>query len=149
MIAINHAFTGAFIGLAVGSPVLALPVALVSHFICDAMPHFGMGKDFITTKAFRNFLLFDGLLCVALVIFLAVVRPNHWVLAAVCAFVAAAPDFLWIPLYRQRLEGVQFEFKGFYKFASGIQWFERPIGGVIEATWFLAVGFLVVSLALV
>jgi len=148
VIATNHALTGAVIGLVVGNPWVALPAALASHFVCDAIPHFGMGKDFIRSKAFRNFLIFDAILCVTLVLFLAMTQPAHWILAAVCAFLAASPDLLWIPLYRKSLQGKTFNFTGFYKFASNIQWFERPIGGVVELLWFFVATFLLVSLAL-
>lgn len=135
MIAINHACTGALIGLAVGNPLFALPASLVSHFVCDAIPHFGYKDSFMKTKGFKVYLGVDALLCVLLVAALAFFQPQHWILAAVCAFVAAAPDLLWVPLYMSILTGKQFVRNGFYAFASKIQWFERPIGGVVELVW--------------
>lgn len=148
MVAINHALTGAIIGLATDNPIVAVPAALASHFICDAIPHFGMGKDFITTRAFRNLLIADALLCVSLVLFLCIAQPEHWMLAALCAFIAASPDLLWIHVYRKALQGQELVLTGFYKFAADIQWFERPVGGIVEAIWFMAGVVLVCLLGL-
>ena len=44
MTATNHALSGALIGLAVMQPILALPLAFVSHFMLDAVPHFGFDE---------------------------------------------------------------------------------------------------------
>ena len=40
MTATNHALTGAIIGFTVVAP-LAFLVAILSHFVLDAIPHFG------------------------------------------------------------------------------------------------------------
>ncbi len=137
MTATNHAVTGAIIGLTVANPVAAVVAALLSHFILDMIPHFGSDEDFISTMKFRVMLVVDALLCVALVIFLAWQQPSHWLLAAICAFVATSPDFLWIPMFRAANQGKEYVLKGFYKFASDIQWFARPIGGFVEAIWLI------------
>lgn len=132
--------TGALIGLIVGEPLLAVPAALASHYICDAIPHYGSNipmKKRARTDLFRNYLIAEAMLCAALVIILALARPEHWQLAAVCAFLAAAPDLLSINRY------VKFRYKGQWKsglysrFAASIQWFERPIGAVVEIVWFI------------
>lgn len=148
MTATNHALTGAVIGLTVGSPVIAMVAAFLSHFVCDAIPHFGRGDSFLKSKAFVKMLIVDALLCILLVLFLGVTQPAHWALAAVCAFLATSPDFLWIPMYQHITQGRQYVVKGFFKFASDIQWFERPIGGVVETVWFGAGIFLVSMLAI-
>ncbi len=41
MTGFNHAVTGALIAGAVGNPFLAIPLAFASHFVLDAIPHFG------------------------------------------------------------------------------------------------------------
>src|SRR5438270_5495542 len=40
MTATNHAITGAAIALAVKKPELAIPLAFISHFALDAIPHY-------------------------------------------------------------------------------------------------------------
>jgi hypothetical protein len=147
MRAINHALTGAVIGLLVQEPWVAVPVAVASHFVCDAIPHYdgiadprpsmAVKQQWIRTKTFRRLLYADAFLCFILIAILLARRPPHWWLAAICAFAAAAPDFMSLNLYRRRSHG-KLTLQGFNKFASGIQWFQRPIGSVVEVTWFAA-----------
>ena len=139
MTATNHALTGAIIGLVVGEPLLALPLALVSHFVCDAIPHFGSrhSEATIKTKTFQNYLVVEVALCFGLVLGLAFFRPDHWLLAAICAFLATSPDLLWINRFRTLRQGRRWRPGWFSKFAAGIQWFQRPIGAVVEVAWFL------------
>jgi hypothetical protein len=63
---------------------------------------------------------------------------NSWLAASLCAFLAAAPDFASINRYRRAVKRVYWEPGWFTKFASKIQWFERPIGAVVELVWFVA-----------
>jgi hypothetical protein len=138
--AINHALTGATIGLLSGEPLLAIPLALVSHFICDALPHFGIEenqKRWLRSNVFRNYLITDSLACIGLVGVLAALQPVNWQLAALCAFLATSPDFLWIPKFLAA-KGKSREWTNVYtRFASGIQWFQRPIGIVVEVVWLI------------
>lgn len=148
MRAINHALTGAIIGIAVGEPLIAIPAAVASHFICDALPHYdGVNQDasahdkkiWLRSRAFKLLLYTDALLCFVLVAILAGMHPVNWLLAAICAFAAASPDFLWIPRYINRNRNQKpVKLTGFNKFAFKIQWFQRPIGSVVEAAWFVA-----------
>lgn len=136
MVAINHATTGAIIGLSVANPLIALPAALISHFVLDIIPHYGNNKPgFIASKKFKAMLGIDALLCMLLVIFLGISQPQHWILAAVCAFVAALPDFLWIPKFLAARAQKTYNPTRFDAFAARIQWFQRPIGGFVEAVW--------------
>lgn len=146
MTAINHALTGALVGLISGQPLVAIPVALASHFVCDALPHFGVRSTdtgLFKTKAFRLQLLLDAMLCGALVAVLADRHPLHWVLAALCAFVATSPDFAWIGKFVRANKG-QKPTKGnwFTRWASDIQWFQRPPGAVVELAWAAGSGVL-------
>jgi hypothetical protein len=139
--ATNHALTGAIIGLVIGEPLIALPAALTSHFVCDALPHYGSSmadKAYLKTVRFRNYLMIDASLCVLLVICLVIFQPQHWLLASVCAFVATSPDLLWLNKYLKARRGQQWKRTAFAKFAGNIQWFQRPIGAIVEAAWFVA-----------
>jgi len=139
--AINHALTGTIIGLTVREPAIALPLAVVSHFICDIIPHYSSDlpvKKWLKSQLFKNLLYADALLCFALVLLLASRHPLHWQLAAVCAFLAAAPDFLWLPRFISANSKRAWRATPFDKFAEKIQWFQRPIGVVVEAVWFFA-----------
>ena len=141
MTALNHAVTGAAIGLLVGEPLIAVPAAIISHFVCDALPHFGTdaSDNTLRKRSFKIYLLAEACLCLAVVLLLFVVRPEHWLLAAVCAFAAAAPDFLWARRYIAALRHKRWRPMFIDRFASAIQWFQRPIGAVVEIAWFAAV----------
>jgi hypothetical protein len=138
--AINHALTGAIIGLTVTEPLIAVPLAVASHYVCDAIPHYGANlpnDQELRSKLFRNLLYIDTVLCFVLVIVLAVWQPAYWLLAAICAFAAAAPDWLSFNRYwAVRRHRVWHNNNVYYRFAKGIQWFERPIGAVVEVAWF-------------
>ncbi len=141
MRAINHAVTGAAFGLIVAEPVIALPAALASHYICDALPHYNpkvVTAKTLRSSRFRNILYLDALLCVTLVLVLATNQPPNWLLAATCAFIATSPDLLSIGRYRKALANKPWKPNLYEKFSGKIQWFERPIGAVVEASWFIA-----------
>lgn len=142
MTATNHALTGALIGLVVGNPLIALPAALLSHFVCDVIPHYGPDMDdatWLKSKQFKRFLSIDATLCVLLVAYLGVQRPAHWLLAAICAFLATSPDLLWLGKFLRLNKGNnQGSPNWFLRFARDIQWFQRPLGAVVEAAWFIA-----------
>jgi hypothetical protein len=147
--ATNHALTGTLIGLVVGEPLLAIPLALASHYVCDVIPHFGTGLPFnqvLRTKAFRTYLFAEAAICFLIVLGLAILQPMHWQLAAVCAFVAAAPDWLSFNRFISIRRGKQWRPGWYSRFAAGIQWFERPIGAVVEVAWLVAAIVLLVPL---
>lgn len=141
MRAINHALTGALIGLTVDEPLLAGTGSLVSHYLLDMLPHFGPGKvhkKFLLSSSFRNSLFVDAFLCFLLVLLLSLTRPHRWLQAAICAFIATAPDLFWYAQYKQARQKKRWKPGVYARFASRIQWFERPIGAVVEVAWLIA-----------
>jgi hypothetical protein len=149
MRAINHALTGAIIGLTVSEPLIAVPAALVSHYVLDVIPHYDLGlggNTWLHKRSFKYLLLIDALLCAVLVLALGLAQPLGWQLAAICAFVAVAPDFASVPRYITVNKGGKWEAAGYMKFANGIQWFQRPIGAVVEIAWLAASVYLLVRL---
>lgn len=138
MTATNHALTGALIGLVIGEPLIAIPAALVSHFICDAIPHWvpnATQEKRLKSNTFRDYLIAETFLCFLLVLILALVRPENWLLASICAFVATSPDFLWIPRYVEIRSGRAWKPNRYERFALGIQWFQKPVGAFVEVVW--------------
>jgi hypothetical protein len=143
MTATNHAVTGAIIGAMVANPVAALVLAFLSHFVLDAIPHFGVGKDsdaFIKSRRFSMLLIADATLCFCLVLGLAIAHPGKWWFIAICAFIATSPDFASFNRWRQARKGKIKDWKAgwFIRFAAWIQWFEHPIGAIVEAVWFVS-----------
>jgi hypothetical protein len=148
MRAINHALTGALLGLTISEPLIALPAALVSHFVLDAIPHHGTadGGEWLSAKSFRYSLYIDASLCFLLVMLLAIRRPQYWITAAFCAFLGAAPDLLSFNRYLATLRHKPFKPGLYSRLAHNIQWFERPIGAVVEVAWCVAAVILLVPL---
>lgn len=139
MTATNHALTGAIIGLVVAHPV-ALPMAFLSHYALDAVPHFGWpGNEDkrLKSNVFRNYLFIEAFICFCIVLVLFLSQPSNWLLASICAFLAALPDWFSFGRYRNGRRGVQHAPNMYERFASKIQWFEKPIGGAVEAAWAL------------
>lgn len=139
MTATNHALTGAIIGLTISQPVPAMILALLSHFVLDAIPHFKLDKpddELLKSTWFRNYLVVEAVVCFALVVLLFTASPNNWFIPAFCAFLAASPDLLSINKYLKTRRGLKHKPNLYTQFASGIQWFQRPIGVVVEVAWF-------------
>ena len=152
MTATNHALTGALIGLTIANPLIALPLAFVSHFMLDATPHYDLPGDEPTrlqAHRFRYHLAVDTSLCVLLVVALAWTQPKHWLVAAVAAFLATSPNLFWLPKFLriQRTGKVLPTKNWFLRFHSWIQWKTGPKLWWVEAAWYgIFGGFLITRL---
>jgi hypothetical protein len=152
MTAPNHALTGALIGLSVSNPALAMPLAFLSHFACDAIPHYDPDHlenvERLQSKKFiREFLVVGAVICFAIVLCLALTKPKHWVTAAVCAFLATSPDLFWIPRFIRILK-TKIDpplTNPFLKFHAAIQWKTGPKLIWVEAVWFVIFGTILVT----
>ena len=144
MTAPNHALTGALIGLTVQEPWLAAPLAFLSHFVCDAIPHYdppgGTNQERLGSRRFIRELIISAFICLGIVAWLFIVHPRNWFLACACAFLAASPDLFWMPRFIHRLRtGKDRPPHGwFLRFHSWIQWRTGPDLWWLEATWFVA-----------
>lgn len=144
MTAPNHALTGALIGLSISNPILALPLAFLSHFVCDAIPHYdppGNDKiERIRSKRFLyEFLVLGAFVCLGIVLVLAAAKPQHWLPAAICAFLATSPDLFWIPKFIQvKRTGRETPTRNpFLRFHTWVQWKTGPKLFWLEAVWFV------------
>ena len=150
MTAPNHALTGAVIGLSVANPWAALLLAFLSHFACDAVPHYDPAEQDmarrIGAKSFtRDILIISGGLCALLVLLLAFFRPEHWIAAAIGAFLAASPDLFWLPRYMhvKRTGKDLLPTNWFLRFHNWEQWKTGSKLIWVEAAWFVAFSALV------
>jgi hypothetical protein len=132
MIALNHTLTGVLI--ASQAPVAAAPVlALVSHFVLDAMPHFWHPKVQPWSSSFKTYLAVDLMLSATALGMGMILFPDKWLLVIVCVGFATLPDALW--LFRNSANAVMRQILKFYQF---IQWGESPKGWVFELLFALA-----------
>jgi hypothetical protein len=148
MTATNHALTGAIIGTLLVNPLVAVPLAVVAHFALDAIPHFGRGAEAMKDTTFAKMLLADATLCVILAGIIAIAHPTHWPWTIVAAFACTSPDLMWAKRYLSaKKSGTVPKPKGpLQAFHSKIQWFERPIGAVVEIAWAGAAIFILATL---
>jgi hypothetical protein len=136
MTATNHALTGVAIAVAVNHPAVALPVALLTHFVMDMIPH-----SELKIKEIWIDILLAALTVTVVAVYL---RDNVsiWLLLA-CAFLCASPDLVWGWRY--------FKFKDIQKLISAepiswfsrwhqkIQWSETRPGILVEIVWFIGI----------
>lgn len=138
MTATNHAITGAIIAVTIDKPVIALPLALLSHFVTDMLPHFGYkGHLGYGEKLKRKLAVFMMVIDpIAFIPFIALLLAHHvsfWIYAA--AFLALAPDFHDFIAHFVFKKPKQFNW--FSRMASKIQWCERPWGAFVELAWYI------------
>jgi hypothetical protein len=163
MTATNHALTGALIALAVKKPELAIPLALLSHFALDLVPHYnpsGLTKDkFINYSTswskkmkdpgFRLIFPIDMFLFMAVLLILPLLAPafvSPWTVLF-SAVAGAAPDFFGGLKYLAHLIfhiGTKGRDKDWLtRFHISLQWMERPWGIYVEIAWAILALFLI------
>jgi len=142
MTSTNHVTTGAVIALAVKQPQLAIPLAFASHFVMDAIPHFGIYEDDVLrrnkSRVFRTAVSIDVPVAIGLVFLLPHLAASHvaWWIVFTSMVAAVAPDFQWIHRFIREVRTKQWSPGGrFTQFHQGIQWFEHPVGIIPELIW--------------
>ena len=101
MTATAHALIGASIARIVPDPVIGLPLALFSHFICDKVPHWDpmttakeKSRRLILYQTVADVLVGYFLVFLFFFVFTQSANPTYILLSA---FVAQLPDWLEIP----------------------------------------------------
>ena len=152
MTATNHALTGALIGLTVHNAWIALPVALLSHFICDAIPHYSDHRIKIGSKQFKQYLIVDALGAVTVASYLFALRPEAWFVACWAAFLATSPDLMWAQSFfrsQRRQKDAPMPAHLVARFHHRIQWFAKPVGAAVEYAWAFGAVLLLAKLTVI
>lgn len=141
MTAVNHTVMGSIVVASVGNPLVGLPLALISHFLLDALPHFGAHTVADPkSREFRAVMATDTLLTVA---FLAMVAfAGHRVglpvwLLPVGGLMGWLPDVMWYKHYQSDLRGEKKQWDRMRKFHKSIQRYERSWGWLVEVLVFI------------
>lgn len=134
MIATNHALTGAAVAAVVQQPLLAVPIAFASHFVCDAIPHFGIDLQF-RSRAMYIWLIIDGLAALCMAGYLLLLGVNNPVLLAFCGFVAMSPDLAWLHYGVKQQLGKSNTYDPVTRFHHNIQWYQKVPGLAVEIIW--------------
>lgn len=137
MTATNHGLFGAVLAITLQKyPAVALVLAPLSHFLLDALPHFGDDRMSLHSKKFLRILVADCTLAVVSTLAVAWFWPEIALLVVVCAFLAASPDLMWLYLeYIKRVPRKNFPW--YARFHSWIQWSQTRPGAYIELVWFV------------
>jgi hypothetical protein len=133
----NHVLTGSVLAKVLPLPV-AIPLAFASHFVLDALPHFGYKTDedrIENVHSFRLVVLLDAIATTLLVLWLLRGRHYAWLLGGAAAY---APDLVWI--YRFTVEekfgkARPTEGNRFIQFHRNIQKYERVWGIGVELVY--------------
>lgn len=134
MTGLNHAATGIAIALVVQRPEFALPLAFLSHFVLDSIPHSTVSHE--NKRVFRAYLALEAVAMIALTAICMLVFPQLALLIGACAFLAFLPDVFWPFHYNGMLRDKPL-FKKFYTFHQHIQWSETHRGWAVEALYLL------------
>lgn len=89
----NHYLAGVASAVVFKNPALAIPVAFASHFVLDALPHFGLQFSKDRAKVLLSISTIDILLLAMSVVFTVHSYPIWYVFAGLTA---VSPDFAWV-----------------------------------------------------
>jgi hypothetical protein len=118
----------------ISQPLLSIPLAFASHFVCDTIPHFGINMKF-GSKAMYTWLTVDGIAAVCfglLLLFYGVASP---LILFIAGFAAMSPDLAWL-YYGLRGDHTKIHPHDYLsRFHSKIQWYQKVPGIYIELLW--------------
>jgi hypothetical protein len=139
MTGLNHAVTGAFVGAAINKPVIALPAALLSHFVIDAIPHWNYElKPHIARR--QVVMLADLALSLALLVILASTVDANPYLVIIGGLLGILPDTMWLRFFISGRPAITGSHKRLInrmrRFHFWIQWSETSWGFFVELAWF-------------
>ncbi len=99
MLITPHIAVGSAVGIATGNPLLALLAGIISHFLCDAIPHVDGGSDDVTIdNLFENkrvlaTLYFDIFIAI-LTLLVILLQTNYSIAAMWGALGGILPDIV-------------------------------------------------------
>lgn len=131
MISLNHVLAGTAIGLAVKQPLLAAPLAFLSHFVLDAIPHWNYG-DKPGSKLWWKIWSADAVGSFLAILLLALAAPEVALAVIVGGVMAEFPDVFWV--YYLKAGKPQY---WFFRFHTWIQWSETNRGLYYECGYFI------------
>jgi len=146
MTATNHSITAANLAL-ITKTWWILPIALISHFVLDALPHFGSTKGKDIDKKFIVVYTIDFILLCSLWLIVLLVTGHFRYLVIAAMTAAALPDVVWIYRLILKLRKKIVPKKNILtRFHTAIQWGERSWGWTIELGWLSVMAVIFISL---
>lgn len=111
MLELPHTLVGAAIATVIPNPLISLPLALLSHFITDYVPHWNphlntelktLGE--VSTRS-KVIVMADAGLALMIGTYIAA-RSNNFIVVMLACFLAVAPDVAEIPYYFLGLKNI-------------------------------------------
>lgn len=138
----NHVLTGAIITKFLPLPI-ALPLAFISHFVLDSLPHFGLTDEDIMAirnkhkKLLYSVLTIDCLCAAALCIWFMVAGHISWLISGLIAF---SPDIVWIYrfIFPEKLGSLappKYKNNAFIRFHIAIQKYQSIEGLMVDIVY--------------
>lgn len=140
MIGLNHALTGAAIGLALQRPLLVVPAAFASHFLLDMLPHFGGHVYQWGHKTFTKIIVIDGIATFTAILLIVLAAPALAIPVLLGVFFAMLPDALLIHYYTTGKKP-----HWFHTLHLKIQWYEHPPGLLVEGLYLILTSVLLTT----
>lgn len=141
MTATAHALIGASIAATVTNPLFGIPLAILSHFIADLVPHWDEGTNHRKKSKLRLKIeaTLDVLLgfAVSFLIFRNLTNPGYLFLMIIAA---QLPDWLEAPSWMFGAKGPPF---------SWIDWISHNLQSRMQLPWGLVTQIVVVGLILI
>jgi hypothetical protein len=138
MTGLNHAATGALVAVAIHNPVVALPAALLSHFLIDAIPHWNYQVPKQIARR-QVIMLADLTLSLALLLLLALTVDANPYLIIAGGLLGIMPDMMWLRFFISGRPSVHGSPKRMInrlrRFHFWIQWSETSWGFFVELCW--------------
>ncbi len=133
MTATNHVVTGAVVVALIDKPLIAIPVAFLTHFALDALPHFGAKER---DMRFLVVLATDMGFAASILLAMAILGLPNWPWLVAGGIACASPDLMWLYYLIYELKGQKKKLIPIAKFHAKIQWSETKLGIIIELVWF-------------
>ncbi len=136
----NHILSGSLLAKLLPIPI-ALPLAFASHFVLDALPHFGFKAGKITNlKLFYGVEALDFSIGAVIIGWLLNRHEYTWVISGLVAF---SPDLVWFYRYifKEKFGKLHIDYQAGWltMIHKRVQRYERYWGLVIELVYGLLV----------
>lgn len=143
MLELPHALIGAAIATAIPDPRISLPLALLSHFVTDYVPHWNphlntelKSTGHVSTQSKIIVMLDAGLALMAGTYVAA--KSDHFMVVVAACFLAVLPDVAEIPYYFLGLKNITW-IKRLIDYQRAHQWNVKPFWGLLSQLIVVAV----------
>ncbi len=143
MTATNHVVMGALVATVFHNPLIAIPVAVLSHFALDSLPHFDyLEKNQKSLKSLIG-LSTDMAIAASILVAIYILHPASVWLVLACAVAAASPDLMWLYYLVSKKKHPKEARPSIVRFHSNIQGHTGPKLWPVELVWLGLIGSIV------